>query len=198
MASRGRPRVLDEMKQREVCALVSAGFNLAGAARYVNCSANTIRRHAERDPAFREQLRKCQLSAKLEPLQALRAKAGTHWRAAAWMLRHLDPEQFADYDSKLLKPEEVGDLLSNIKQTLERIVRDPADNFIACGIVEAAREQLNLPAGRRNVYAKLNQLPIPGLPGRFDDLRKTWGLPPVGEAGDEDPMDQEQALESGG
>ena len=95
MAKGGRPRTLDEVKQREVCALVSAGCSLAGAGRYVNCSVKTIRREAERDPAFGDHLRKSQLAAQLEPLRALRGKANTHWRAAAWLLERVDPEQFA-------------------------------------------------------------------------------------------------------
>ncbi len=174
MAKGGRPRALDDVKQREVCALVSAGCSLAGAARYVNCSVKTIRREAERDPAFGDQLRKSQLAAQLEPLRALRGKANTHWRAAAWLLERVDPKQFARYDSKLLTPEEVGDLLGNIKQTLERALRDPFDQFLACGIVDAAREQANLPQGRRNVYAKLNDTLPPGIPSRLDELRNVF------------------------
>ena len=34
----GRPRTLDEGKQREVCALLSAGCSLAAAASYVDCA----------------------------------------------------------------------------------------------------------------------------------------------------------------
>ena len=170
MAKGGRPRALDDVKQREVCALVSAGCSLAGAARYVDCSVKTIRREAERDPDFGDHLRKSQLAAQLEPLRALRGKANTHWRAAAWLLERIDPKQFARYDSKLLTPEEVGDLLDNIKQTLRRALKDPYFQFITCGIVDAAREQANLPHGRRNVYAKLNDTLPAGIPSRLDDL----------------------------
>lgn len=54
MAKGGRPRVLDEIKRREVCALISAGYSMAGAASYVNCSEKTIRREAERNSQFGE------------------------------------------------------------------------------------------------------------------------------------------------
>jgi hypothetical protein len=176
MAKEGLPRALDEVKQREVCALVAAGYSLAGAGRYVDCSAKTIRREAKRDANFGEHLRRSQLAAQLEPLQALRGKATTHWRAAAWLLERVDPEQFARYDSKLLTPEEVGDLLTNVSQTLERVLKDPADQFIAGGIVDAARLQANLPSGRRNVYAKLNDEIPEGLSGPFDNVRGIYGL----------------------
>ena len=54
---RGRLRVLDELKQREVCALVSAGCSLLAAANYVECAPNTIRREAVRNPDFGERFR---------------------------------------------------------------------------------------------------------------------------------------------
>ena len=176
MAKGGRPRALDEIKRREVCALVSAGCSYAGAGRYVNCSAKTIRREAERNVAFGEQLRRSRLAAQLEPLRALRNKATTHWRAAAWLLERVDPEQFARYDSKLLTPEEVSDLLDNISQTLATMFCSKGDQFLAVGIVDAAREQANLPRGRRNVYAKLNDSMPEGFPSRLDELRDILDL----------------------
>lgn len=189
MAKGGRPRVLDEIKRREVCALISAGYSMAGAASYVNCSEKTIRREAERNSQFGEQLRKSQLTAKLEPLRAIRGKAATHWRAAAWLLERIDPKQFAKYNSKLLTPEEVGDLLGNISSTLNRAINEPCFSFLATEIVDAAREQANLPFGRRNVYAQLNDEPLPGLPGRLDDIRSGFGLSNSGE------LDVEEAEE---
>jgi len=186
MGNGGRPRALDKVKQREVCALVAAGFSLAGAGRYVDCSARTIRREAGRDAAFGEHLRKSQLTAQLEPLRALRGKACTHWRAAAWLLERVDPKQFARYDSKLLTPEEVGDLLDNIKRTLKVSLRDNYDQFMAGGVVDAARNQANLPHGRRNVYAKLNDVPPADLPNRLDDLRSIYGHVPAKPSGDEE------------
>ncbi len=166
MAKAGRPRTLDDINQREVCALVTAGYSLVGAARYVGCTAKTIRREAERNPTFGDQLRRIQLAAQLEPLRALRRKATTHWRAVAWLLERIDPEQFARYDSKLLKPEEVADLLENIRATLEiALADDPTRQVFASGIVDAARRQAGLPKGRRNVYTNLNE-----LPGGFPDI----------------------------
>jgi hypothetical protein len=181
----GRPRALDDVKQREVCALVAAGCSLAGAARYVDCTPKTIRREAKRDANFGDHLRKSQLAAQLEPLRALRGKATTHWRAAAWLLERVDPQQFARYDAKLLTPEEVGDLLTNVRETLERVLEKPADQFIAGCIVDAARHQANLPSGRRNVYAKLNDEMPTGLTGPFDNLRGIYGLEQTASLGDD-------------
>ena len=55
MAQVGRPRALDEIKRREVCALVAAGCGIEFASRYIGCSARTIRREALRNEDFHEQ-----------------------------------------------------------------------------------------------------------------------------------------------
>jgi hypothetical protein len=57
MADPGRPRALDDTKRSEVLALISTGYGIVGAAKYVGCTAKTIRREALRDPEFAQQLR---------------------------------------------------------------------------------------------------------------------------------------------
>src|SRR5437879_4909219 len=72
----GRPRVLDETKRREICALVAGGCGLREAAKYVRCSTNTIRREAERNPDFNDQLRRSEMYAQLSPLRAMQQAVG--------------------------------------------------------------------------------------------------------------------------
>jgi hypothetical protein len=86
MPNPGRPRALDEIKRREVCALVSTGCSLRSAARYVGCAHSTIAREAQQNAEFRDRLREAEVQAQLHPLRALRKAAFTHWRAAAWWL----------------------------------------------------------------------------------------------------------------
>ncbi|TWT38262.1 hypothetical protein KOR34_32310 [Posidoniimonas corsicana] len=81
-----RPRVLDETKRREVCALLTAGMTLGSAAEYVGCSVKTIRRERDGDDDFDLQVRRAKMAARLGPLQAVRRAAETHWRAAAWLV----------------------------------------------------------------------------------------------------------------
>ncbi|TWT35896.1 hypothetical protein KOR34_07930 [Posidoniimonas corsicana] len=81
-----RPRVLDETKRREVCALLTAGMTLGSAAEYVGCSVKTIRRERDGDEDFDLEVRRAKMAARLGPLQAVRRAAETHWRAAAWLV----------------------------------------------------------------------------------------------------------------
>jgi hypothetical protein len=101
-----RQRALDSTKRREICALVSAGYGIRQAARYVRCAASTIRREAQRDPEFHDALCRAELAAQLSPLRAMQQAASTHWRAAAWMLERSDPERFARHDPKSFGPKE--------------------------------------------------------------------------------------------
>src|SRR3972149_5234957 len=90
-----RPCVLDDGKQREVCALVAAGCGIEVAARYVGCNPRTIRRAAMRDADFYERLRQAELAAQITPLHALRKESGSHWRAAAPLLGRAPPHRLA-------------------------------------------------------------------------------------------------------
>ena len=88
-----RPRVLDDTKKREICALVQAGMSLRKAARYVDCHVKTIRRERDDDAEFDQRMRRAEMAASLAPLEAMRRAAGTHWRAAAWMIERQDRKQ---------------------------------------------------------------------------------------------------------
>jgi IS30 family transposase len=124
MATVGRPRVLDEVKRREICALVSAGCGIEAAARYVGCAPTTIRRESLRNDDFYEALRQAELNSQLSPLRAMRRAAATHWRAAAWLLERTHPERFAKQDVKLLKPEHVEAIMTRVAETVAEEIPD--------------------------------------------------------------------------
>lgn len=110
----GRPTMLDEVKQREICALISAGCSVAHAARYVGCSARTIRRHAERDEAFAQRLRRSETGIRLTALESIRRASATHWRAAAWLIRNAGalPKESEEFDTD--RRNQIEDLLDDI------------------------------------------------------------------------------------
>jgi len=126
MSEPGRPRALDEMKRREICAMISAGASLVNAAGYVGCAVSTIRRERERNPGFRDELRHAQSHLQLNSLQAMHRAAGSHWRAAAWMLERTDPDRFAPRrDAKGLTKRELRQFVSGLIQVIDREVADP-------------------------------------------------------------------------
>jgi hypothetical protein len=120
-----RPRSLDEIKCREICALVAAGCALRQAARYVQCSPSTIHREAQRDPQFLEALRRAEMAAQLSPLHAMQQAVATHWRAAAWYLERTDPERFARPDARAFGPRQVRALKGDVTRIIQQEVMDP-------------------------------------------------------------------------
>lgn len=97
MSKRGRPICLDEVNKREVVAIVAAGGTRAMAARYVGCTAASIRAEAKRDPDFAARLAKAPDVGELGCLESIRkaAKDPRQWRAAAWVLERTRPERYA-------------------------------------------------------------------------------------------------------
>jgi hypothetical protein len=138
MSLLGRPRVLDDGKRREVCALISAGCNLEAAARYVNCSTATIRREAIRNEHFREELRAAEVRAQLDPLRAMRKAANTHWRAAAWLLERTNPRQFARQKTNAWDPRELHDVVNAIVERAGEEIAEPETRDRVCRQLLAA------------------------------------------------------------
>jgi hypothetical protein len=132
MSQAGRPRSLDESKRREVCALISAGCGLDAAARYVSCSVSTIRREALRNDEFRKQLRGAEVHAQLDPLRAMRRAAGTHWRAAAWLLERTIPERFARRRDNACSAHDLHDVVDAIVESAVEEIEDPETRERVC------------------------------------------------------------------
>lgn len=132
MSLAGRPRVLDDGKRREICALISAGCGLEAAARYVSCSAATIRREALRNGHFRQELRAAELRAQLDPLRAMRQAANTHWRAAAWLLERTNPRQFARQKPDACAPKELHDVIDAVVEKAVEEIDDAETRDRVC------------------------------------------------------------------
>ena len=128
MSTTGRPRALDEFKQREICALISAGCSFREAARYVRCDRTTIQREARRNPHFRRQLDEAAVAAELCPLKAMQQAVGSHWRAAAWMLERTRPERYGRRDPRVFRPRQARKLLQDLVDMVDAEIRDPIVN----------------------------------------------------------------------
>ncbi len=96
MAKRGRPNALDGTKKAQILAIVALGGTRAMAARFVGCTARTIRNEAQRDPEFAAALAKAADAPELSYLQSIRkaAQETRYWRAAAWALERTRPQRY--------------------------------------------------------------------------------------------------------
>jgi len=121
MAKCGRPPVLDEIKKREILAILTVGCSRRVAAAYVGCSPSTIRSTAQRDSRFAEQLRHADHQAELGYLSTIQ-KAGSqerYWRAAAWALERKNPEDFAPRHPDIVTLDQIAQLMTDFARLIE-------------------------------------------------------------------------------
>ena len=113
-------RSLDEFRKREILAILSVGCSRRTAARYVGCSPSTIRRTAERDPAFAESLHKAESKAQILFMKniAAAARKEQYWRAAAWALERLNPEDYAARSPNSVTLEQIRTLVSEFARII--------------------------------------------------------------------------------
>ena len=113
MVRRGRPPVLDEVKKREILAIIAVGCSRSMAARYVDCAVSTIQNTADRDAVFAEKLRQAAYNTEVGLLTNIRnaAKKEQYWRAAAWALERRFPERYARRGPDVITLEQVTQLL---------------------------------------------------------------------------------------
>lgn len=120
MAKIGRPPVLDHVKKGQILAILSVGCSRRIAARYVGCSPTTIQNTAEREPEFAKQLHRADHGAEIEYLKRIRtaAQKEQYWRAAAWALERLNPEDFASRPLDVLTYEQVKTLVTRLAEVV--------------------------------------------------------------------------------
>lgn len=129
MAKRGRKRILDGYKRREILAILAVGGSREMAAGYVGCSPTTIQNTADRDGKFAEQLRRKEKQWEIGYLDSIRTAARNerYWRAAAWALERINPGRYARRSPDAITIDQVKELL---KQFAEVIVEEvPVDRY---------------------------------------------------------------------
>ncbi|HEY2838461.1 MAG TPA: hypothetical protein VGJ26_04905 [Pirellulales bacterium] len=94
MAPPVKKPLLDETKQREICAILAIGGTRRVAAMYVGCSVSTIARTALRDAEFALRLQRAEADMEVFQLQNIRQASKSSWNAAAWILERRLPERY--------------------------------------------------------------------------------------------------------
>ncbi len=92
----GHPPALDEAKRNRIIALVAGGSSRRSAARFVGCAPSTVTRTALRDEKFAEELAHAEALSQIELMRMVRnaARQDRYWRAAAWLLERVNPQDF--------------------------------------------------------------------------------------------------------
>jgi hypothetical protein len=140
VVKRNQPPELDEIRRREILAILAMGSSRQAAAKYVGSTAGVIRDAAQRDPGFAQQLQHAEQQAELNYLGNIRdaAKKPQYWRAAAWVLERRKPGDFASRKAGVMTVEQT-------RQVLERFAQ------IVVEEVPAARR-------RHRILARLDEL----------------------------------------
>jgi len=86
----GRPRIIDDVLQSKIVALLGAGASLAQTAAHLGLARSTIAAAMERDPEFALEVHESRQRASLSPLNCLLREAAKNWRAAAWLLTYFE------------------------------------------------------------------------------------------------------------
>jgi hypothetical protein len=156
-SSGGRPRFFNEFKRRDICMYIAFGCGLEGAARFVGCSAITIRREARRDPAFRDQLRRAQQDCEIGPLNTIRKAAHENWRASAWYLERMNPQQFGKKNVRYVTPEQLGAFAHQVVTAVLDNNVDEDTRLRAMSKLEAFVAQLDVQSPDHDPLSKLSR-----------------------------------------
>jgi hypothetical protein len=147
MSQPGRPKKLDQKKRAEVCALVSAGVTVREAARYVGCDRDTIRNEAQRNQHFGRELERARSQARVHPLRTMHDAAAKNWRAAAWWLERLAPDEFAHPGGAVFGQREANRLAADLIEIIEQTVLSPLERERLYELIGTA-----LPAAMRRTW----------------------------------------------
>jgi hypothetical protein len=94
----GRPRRMTLCEKREVMQMVGEGLSIRRAAAHAGYSHVTVLNEMKRCPRFAKAMRLFRQYAETDPLKVIRQQARKSWRAAAFLLAHLEMQRKADAD----------------------------------------------------------------------------------------------------
>jgi hypothetical protein len=131
----GRKRTLDEAQRGEIIAVVTVTGSRGKAAEYVGCTVGTIDAAARRDADFGLRLQKAELGPVITNWKNINAAAKDvrYWRAAAWALEHLYPEDYALRRPRSMSAEQIRRALTEFAGA---IVDDIADETVRAQIID--------------------------------------------------------------
>lgn len=119
-------KILDELAQQKVCAVLALGCSRKTAADYLGCGPALISKTARRNPQFAEQLAKaesaCEVSALTQFGKAL--KDERNWRAVAWLLERRFPDRYGRRKSRSTTPRQVAVVMNQLIDVVSSEITD--------------------------------------------------------------------------
>ena len=94
MSKPGPKEKLDDAKKQLVVALISNGVSRRTAAHYVGVCYNTLVNTAMRDLKFHQDLTRAESRANWEPIKNIMDASKKDWRAGAWLLERMAPDEY--------------------------------------------------------------------------------------------------------
>ncbi len=123
--SRKKRKLTDE-KQIEICAMIGVGCSLRTAARLAGCSEAAVRNLVRRDEAFATRFREASIRREVFPLRNIINASQTRWRAAAWYLTRLNPEEYGYRRPETVTPQMIRDWVRELSSAIVQAVEDDA------------------------------------------------------------------------
>ena len=119
----GRKVTITPEVQTQICAMIGVGCSLRAAARLTDSRESTVRASLRRDKAFRARYVQAMRARELTPLRNLQDAGTKHWRAAAWALERLNPEEYAARRPDLFSASEFTDFVEGFAIMLAKKIR---------------------------------------------------------------------------
>ncbi|MBI2826374.1 MAG: hypothetical protein HYX69_16985 [Planctomycetia bacterium] len=122
MAKR-RAGILDEFKQREICAIVAVGGSRRTAAKYVGCDPSTIRGTASRNEQFAQMLKRAESDLEIIHLSNIQQAAKKSWQASAWVLERVYPERFGKRAPSTISVDQLKETIAGVIDLIKAELR---------------------------------------------------------------------------
>ncbi|MBA4018644.1 MAG: hypothetical protein C0483_15875 [Pirellula sp.] len=98
--------------------MVSVGCSARRAAKLCGVGESAIREREKNDPDFREQYLSAKQIREITPLRQIKEAGVKSWRAAAWTLERLDPEEYGADRKRGDYPDQMADMLERYAESL--------------------------------------------------------------------------------
>lgn len=109
---KGRPRIITNINEKEILAILETGGSRNMAADYVGIGRTTLHDHIDRDEAFSEQVKRAEASGQLKHLK--KVGGADQWQASAWMLERKWPDEFGRKDRHEEQTDDIASVLTKL------------------------------------------------------------------------------------